>query len=133
MFVSVTNLQKKIPLNHLKIKQQVNKILRKRKIKVNEISVVFVDAKTIKRLNKKFFHHSHLTDVLSFDNSFKENLLWEIIISTDAAIKNAKKFKTSIEFELELYLIHGILHLLGYDDSTSKKRRIMRQAEAAFL
>jgi len=52
--------------------------------------------------------------------------LADIVVSTDAAIQNAKSFKTTPFYELNLYVIHGILHLLGYDDKTAKGRKIMQ-------
>lgn len=53
----------------------------------------------------------------------------DIIISTDAAIQNARKFKTTPAYELGLYVIHGVLHLLGYDDHGPVKTKRMRKRE----
>ncbi len=63
------------------------------------------------------------------DHRKQTTLNGEIIISTDAVRQNARKFKTSEAYELALYLVHGILHLLGYDDKTVKDKAVMREAE----
>ncbi len=99
-----------------------------------------MSSQKIRAFNKKFLSRDHTTDVLAFDMceggfSRKENipLLGDIIISTDAAIQNAKIFKTSVKHEIVLYIIHGILHLLGYDDHKSRDIRLMREREQELL
>ncbi len=68
------------------------------------------------------------TDVIAFDlSSGKERILSDIAISTDTAIRNSKIFRTTPLYELCLYVIHGVLHILGYDDRTQKERRIMQE------
>ena len=57
----------------------------------------------------------------------------DIIVSSDTAIRNAKEYKTSPEHELKLYVIHGVLHLLGYDDHTNKERLLMRKKESKYV
>jgi rRNA maturation RNase YbeY len=69
------------------------------------------------------------TDVIAFDNSLDkrdETLLGDIAVSTDTAIRNARIYKTTPLYEIYLYVIHGVLHLLGYDDKTQKERKIMQ-------
>ncbi len=63
----------------------------------------------------------------------KSFLIGDIIISTDAAIQNAKAFKTSINYEIVLYVIHGILHLLGFDDHKEEDIKKMRKREKFLL
>lgn len=136
MAIMVTNLQKKLRLNTPRIKKLIKKILEKFKKNIANVSVVFVNKSEIKRLNKKFLGKNYLTDVLSFDNSIKfprKISFWEIVICTDAAIKNAEIFKTSQDYELRLYLLHGILHLLGFDDNNAKKRKMMQKKENEIL
>lgn len=67
------------------------------------------------------------TDVISFDISplKKDRLLADIVVSTDMAVRNSKVYKTSPEYELHLYISHGILHLLGYNDDTVLHRSLM--------
>ena len=60
-------------------------------------------------------------------------LLADIMISTDTAINNARKFKTTPDYELMLYVAHGILHILGYDDRTKTQMKRMRKKEAEYV
>ncbi len=70
------------------------------------------------------------TDVIAFDNSVKKGeLLADIAISTDTAIRNARSFKTNPLDEVRLYIIHGVLHLLGYDDNNGRNALIMRERQ----
>ena len=75
------------------------------------------------------------TDVIAFDNSpeNKELLLGDIAVSVDMAMRNAKIFKTSYPYEICLYAIHGVLHLLGYDDKTDRERKIMHDKVSQIL
>jgi probable rRNA maturation factor len=89
-----------------------------------------VTDKIIKKLNKEYAGEDCPTDVLAFDISQakdKKNMLADIIISTDAAIRNARVFKTVPLYELYLYIVHGCLHLLGYRDKTTAQRNIMQE------
>lgn len=92
--------------------------------------------KKIKELNSKFHARPETTDVLAFDLSSglkKEGILADIVISADKAAENAGIFATSVQQELGLYAIHGVLHLLGYDDSTPQKKARMRFKECQFI
>jgi len=57
----------------------------------------------------------------------------DIVISTDTAVRNARIFKTNRFYELHLYLVHGLLHLLGYDDSNRKQIQLMRRKEREYV
>lgn len=79
------------------------------------------------------------TDVLAFDLSQTKSLMarkqifGEIVISVDTAKRNAQIFNTNFNYELTLYLVHGILHLLGFDDRSKDKRKLMRRKEQELL
>ncbi len=136
MDIVVENLQKKVALNRPQIKTLVTTILRHEAVKDYSLSVVFVTRQKIQALNKQFLKRSYATDVLSFDlrqEKKDRKLVGDIIISTDAVIKNAKIYKTTVPKELTLYVIHGILHLLGYDDHLPKDIARMRRKEEKLL
>ena len=145
MTINVANLQKKVSLNPQRVQKIITTILRREGLKKTSLSVAFVTAQKIRALNQKFLKHSYPTDVLAFDLTepflLKSRFLfgkrklsqWEIIISTDAAIQNAKRFKTSVREEMTLYVIHGLLHLLGYDDHRSKDVERIRTKEQELL
>lgn len=104
--------------------------------KSGEITICFVDDKRIKELNSRYTGRNEPTDVLAFDiteRNDKSHILAEIAVSTDAAMRNALSFNTSPSYELKLYVIHGILHLLGYSDKGRRQRRIMQQKEGFYV
>ncbi|MBP7214635.1 MAG: rRNA maturation RNase YbeY [Candidatus Kapabacteria bacterium] len=109
-----------------------NLIFEEYNIKDAKIRIVFIYDNEIKEINNRFLHHNSPTDVLSF-NFEEENLEGEIYISIETAEQQAKEYKVSLTNELLRLLIHGILHLLGYEDNTIKKRKIMHNLEDKYL
>lgn len=91
-----------------------------------EISIVFVDDTEIAELNEQFLGHKRPTDVITFKHG-------EIVVSTDRAVEQAKQFRSPTCQELALYLIHGLLHLAGYDDGKPVARRRMHRRQQAIL
>lgn len=93
------------------------------------------------RLNETFVHHQGCTDVITFDytetpgdnrkrGSVTENgINAEIFVCLDEAVRQARRFQTTWQNELTRYIIHGLLHLQGYDDATAIKRRRMKREE----
>ena len=133
--VIIKNLQKKIPINPNRIRKTVLTVLSLEKIKKpGEITILFVDNRQIREFNLMYRGRDCATDVISFDDSInRKEILADIVISTDTAISNAKIFKTAPLYELHLYVIHGILHLVGYDDRTQKQRKIMQDKATHIL
>jgi len=96
-----------------------------------DIELILTDDKEIQKLNKKFRNKDKPTDVLSFPLAQVEFMpLGSIVISIDTAKKGAKKYNHSIEDEIKLLFIHGLLHLLGYDH---EKEDIMREKEKEII
>lgn len=91
----------------------VKKILKREQVK-GRINIILVDDKAIRRLNKKFRKKDKATDVLAFPMG-EEGILGDIAISRETAKKNAKRYGASYKRELKRLVIHGVLHLLGYD------------------
>ena len=93
------------------------------------VSVAFIGDKKMRQLNKQYRKKDKTTDVLSFvtDKKFlsTENYLGEIIINYQQIKRQAKKYKKSVKQELVFILVHGLLHLVGYDDLTEKQRQKM--------
>jgi probable rRNA maturation factor len=140
MKIFIKNLQKKRPVkNQQIIKHQVKKILKAQGLKNAFLSIVFVRDKKIRDLNKRFLNRNRSTDVLAFDlrdkskTKFSSSLNGEIIISIDAAETNARYYKNSFQQEIKLYIIHGILHLLGYNDKKKYQIKVMRKKEKELL
>jgi probable rRNA maturation factor len=101
--------------------------------KPGEITVCLVENSLIKKLNLKFLTHNSPTDVMAFDFAEKKRIVADIVVSTDAAVTNARIFKTAPIYELYLYVIHGMLHLLGYGDESERKRKLMEKKAVNIL
>jgi probable rRNA maturation factor len=99
------------------LKKVAEKVLESEKQKNKDLSLVLVGQGRIRKLNKKYRGKNRVTDVLSFPNDG----LGEVVICLREVKKNAKRFNQSFERELIRVLIHGILHLLGYDHEGSKQ------------
>lgn len=99
------------------------------------LSVSFVDNKTIREYNEKYMNRDNVTDVLSFsmkegeviegDNSY----LGDVLVSVEMAFLRAEEFANEVDRELMLYFVHGILHLLGYEDIDTDSALVMREKE----
>ncbi len=99
-----------------------------------QASIAIVDDPTIRALNRRFLQHDDATDVLSFVLERTPDLLeGEVIVSADTARSQADQYGWTPADELLLYVIHGVLHLVGFDDQTEPARQAMRAAEAAYL
>lgn len=113
------------------IKKTVEKFLEYYGKKETDVSVAIVGGDEIKKINKKYRKKDAVTDVLSFAG--EEGDLGEIVICYDQIKKQAREFKNSAEKELEFILVHGLLHLLGYDDKTKKEAEEMERKGNEFL
>jgi probable rRNA maturation factor len=137
MKITLQNLQKYVPVSTGKIKKLILKILKGQKIKKSGwINICFVDDRQIKKFNARFHKTKSSTDVLAFNLSDKKEkniILADIMISAQTALKQAASFKTTPDYELSLYVVHGILHILGYNDRTGSQRKLMRKKESLYV
>lgn len=134
MEIAIKNFQHKISINPKDIKKLILNILTLEHAKgYREITACFVTDSQIQRLNKTYSQKNAATDVLAFVMDVAGYNVGDIIISTDTAARNALAYKTSQENETRLYLIHGLLHLLGYRDHTLRQKELMRKKEKQYL
>ena len=97
-----------------------------------DLAIYLVGAAEITRLNEEFLRHRGSTDVITFDYCDPADLTslsGEIFVCLDEAIRQARRFRTSWQSELVRYVVHGILHLCGYDDQEPLARRRMKRTE----
>ena len=137
MKITVTNNQADLFLSPLKVRKIVRCILQDLlKIPCSEVAIHFVDKKEISKLHKKFFNDPTITDCITFpiDGPDEENgILGEVFVCPYVAIKYAKENNLDPYQETTLYIIHGLLHLLGFDDIKEKDRKVMRQQEKKLM
>jgi probable rRNA maturation factor len=98
-----------------------------------ELGIHFLASKEMAMVNENFLNHKGSTDVITFDYQNAEILHGEIFISIDDAVKQAREFKTTWQSELVRYIVHGILHLKGFDDLVPAARRKMKREENRLL
>lgn len=131
--VEIANLQKHYEIDRNKVKEVVKVVLNKEG-KRAKISVAFVDNEEIKRLNKRYLGSNEVTDVISFPLGNNDDILnGEIVISVEKAVEVANSKNSNVEGEVFLYLVHGILHLFGYNDNDKKNAKIMHEKESEIL
>jgi probable rRNA maturation factor len=134
--ITVRNLQRKISVNVAELKKfadnaaQLSLHLQQRKRtdlrELNEIFIWLVSDRRMALLHRKFLGQSGPTDVLTFQHG-------EIFISVDTARRHARSFGNSFLLELKLYIVHGLLHLHGFDDQTLSEARKMKGAQEKIL
>ena len=134
--ITVHNLQRKISVNVAELEKfarnalQQSLQLQKGKQtdlrKSGEVSVWLISDRRIALLHRKFLRRSGPTDVLTFQHG-------EIFISVDTAQRHARAFGNSLVRELKLYIVHGLLHLHGFDDQTPSKAHKMKAAQEKIL
>ena len=95
-----------------------------------ELSIVFLTDAALAQLHGDFLADSSTTDVITFEGDLIAGVAGEICVSVDTALAYAKSHRGDFSSELTLYVVHGWLHLAGYDDLQPAKKRIMRRAEA---
>jgi len=118
------------------LKKAVRAILDDGGIRSAEISIGIVTDQRMHELNRQFLNHDYPTDVLSFvlkHDKKNHSLDGEIIASSDYAAREAAEYGWTANDELLLYIIHGCLHLVGYDDTTPRSKKEMTEAETKYL
>jgi probable rRNA maturation factor len=132
--VEIANQPSLFRLDHRKLRGTVRRVLRGEGIADAEISVACVDDACIQRLNEHYLQHVGPTDVITFPLSAPGAALeGEIVLSVETAQRVARELGHGANDEVLLYLIHGLLHLCGYDDHSPAQRRRMRQRERNYL
>ncbi len=115
----------------------IRRVVRAEAFQVRSLGIVLADRATVHRLNREFLGHDYPTDVLSF--CLDEEALdarevdGEVYVDLDMAAERAPEFGTSAEDEARRYVVHGVLHLMGYDDATDAERAAMRAREDEYL
>lgn len=130
--IDFTNTTEQSRLQYKKIRRAVENALKGEKIKEAEISIVFMNNDDIRDINNRYLKHNWETDVISFP--LEENpLSGEIYIGLEVAREQAKEYKVSLTNELSRLAIHGVLHIIGYDDATDIERNNMTKLENKYL
>jgi len=152
--IEISNRQSHVPIGTASIRKTVRVVLAAEQVAVARISVALTDNATVRRVNRDYLRHDYDTDVLSFlfestpekgakpkrgrvdavpPRGCGRRIDGEVLISAEMAAQTAGRFGWSPRDEVTLYLVHGLLHLCGYDDVMPAECRIMRARERAIL
>src|SRR3954454_7242445 len=133
--IKVASPQDVVPLDRARLREVARAVLEGEGVAAASVSLAFVDNPTIHRLNKQFLDHDEPTDVLTFPLSGPDakTLEGEIVIGAEVARAQAAERGHDEQAELALYVIHGLLHLCGFDTPTAKSAKVMRERERHYL
>jgi probable rRNA maturation factor len=133
--VSIASPQESVLVDRKRMREVVQRVLNGEDVAEAEISLAFVDSPTIHQLNKRYLNHDEPTDVLSFPLSERgaRRLMGELVIGAEVAQAEAISRGHDVQAELSLYVIHGLLHLCGYNDKTAADAQEMRNRERHYL
>lgn len=132
--ISLANDESRYAVDEKSLKEAVRAVLQQSDFVTAEISLAVVDNDTMRDLNRRYLNHDWPTDVLSFPLEHDgTHLVGEIVISADTATAVAAELGWEAASEQLLYVIHGMLHLVGFRDDSPRDRREMRAAEDRLL
>jgi probable rRNA maturation factor len=133
--VSVACPQELVAIDRGRMREVARAVLEGEGIADYEISLAFVDNSTIHGLNKRYLDHDEPTDVLSFpmSDAHARKLAGELVLGVEIARDQAARRGHDVQAELALYVIHGLLHLCGYDDHADEGAGRMRGRERHYL
>ena len=117
------------------VRKWLDRCARKEKKKIGTLNYIFCSDRYLRKINKQHLNHDYNTDIITFpDNSAGDkSISGEMYISIDRVKVNAAEYGVSVKNELHRVMVHGLLHLCGYDDKTSKGRMEMRKREDTCL
>ena len=122
------------PIIENNLKSLCREVLISKGFERYRLSIIFVDDEKLKQMKKKYFNQDLYTDVIAFDLSENGHELdGEIYISFDAIKINSDLYKTNINNELQRIVVHGTLHLMGYEDGTKDNKKEMTKMENFFI
>ena len=119
--------------NKLLLKTFIASIFIQEGVDFKSVRYIFCSDEYLLRLNQKYLKHNTLTDILTFNYSDPPSIVSEIYISIERVKDNARTLELDFEDELHRVMIHGILHLCGYNDGTTKQKANMRAKEDFYL
>jgi len=119
--------------NKRKIKNWLKDTVVNEKKKVGDINYIFCSAQYLKKMNSDYLTKNYETDVISFDFSNDNKISGDIYISSETVKKNSIIFNVDFNNELKRVMVHGLLHLLKYNDKSNQEQKIMREKENLYI
>lgn len=125
----------RLPADTAALRSVAEAVMRRFRERQASITITIVDDTQMKKMNRQFLQTSATTDVLSFDltDEFEKRRVFEVIVNAEMAVRQAEQRGHPAEAELALYVAHGLLHTLGFDDDVPERARRMHQTEDEIL
>jgi probable rRNA maturation factor len=133
--VAVSNRQRRVRVSTPRLRATAEAALRALGRADLHVDVTVVDDHAIRRLNARYLRTRNTTDVLAFDLHAPgpSRLMGEVIVCADTARRQARRLGVSVALELDLLVVHGLLHLAGWDDHEPREARLMHEREREIL
>ncbi|MBI5540733.1 MAG: rRNA maturation RNase YbeY [Bacteroidia bacterium] len=112
-----------------KISAWISQIISSEKKTLGNISIIFTGKNELLKMNNSFLSHNFHTDIITFNYNEGSTISGDLFIGVEQVIENANELKTTPRLELLRVIVHGVFHLLGYNDSTDKEKSQMRKRE----
>ncbi len=121
-------------INEIKYKSWLKAVISSEGKKTGDVQYVFCDDNYLNDINKSFLNHDTFTDIITFSTTDNDDIIsGEIYISIDRVTENSKVNLVSLNDELNRVMVHGILHLIGYNDLSDSEKMLMRSKEDYYL
>ncbi len=121
------------PKGNISPKYKFVDFIKQKNKQAHSISFIFCSDNYLQKINSEFLNHKNFTDVITFNYNEKTNLIGDVFISIERVVENAKNYNVTFKEELARVMIHGVLHLIGYNDKKEKEKALMRKLENEFL
>ena len=133
--INIKDVKTKITKKKLKLKSLAKAVLTEEGVAQAEINIIFVDDSYIIKLNQEFLNKNETTDVISFnlEESDSDFLEGEVYANADQIKRQAEEYEVTFQNELHRIVIHGVLHLIGYNDHTPLEKKNMTEKENHYL
>lgn len=115
--------------NKLLLKRWIKQVALKHSMETGDLNIIFCSDDKLLEINRQFLGHNYYTDIITFDYCSDDTIEGELYISIDTVKANAVEYKQLFSDELHRVIIHGVLHLCGFDDHSNRQKHIMREKE----
>lgn len=134
LFEFINNFNEEYNFSIVEIKNIISDVSNNENQSIKSINLILSTDNHLNKLKNTYFNKDHYTDVIAFNLEDSGDLIdGEIYISMDRIIENSDQFNCDINDELKRIIIHGLLHLIGYNDSTKEEKKSMTNLENSYL
>lgn len=122
-----------LSLSSEKLTSWLSSVVEPEGFSLSDLTLIFCSDEHLLKINQDFLEHDYYTDIITFDYCSDDLISGDLFISIDRVIENAKYFNVTFDQELHRVIVHGVLHLCGYQDKSAEEETIMRQKESNAL